>query len=76
MCVVVQISFLIYYLFTIYLLVVYYLCTMYLNSHGGSGIAKDAKAKRHAGTAGFIHYGVATISRLLKIIGLFCKRAL
>ena len=22
------------------------------------------------------HYGVATISRLLKIIGLFCKRAL
>jgi len=24
----------------------------------------------------FSHYGVATISRLLKIIGLFCKRAL
>ena len=24
----------------------------------------------------FLKYGVATISRLLKIIGLFCKRAL
>ena len=24
----------------------------------------------------FVHYGVATISRLLEIIGLFCKRAL
>ena len=54
MCVVVQISFLIYSLLTVHLLVIYYLCTMNLNSHEGSSIAKDAKGKRHDGTAGSI----------------------
>ena len=28
------------------------------------------------GPCGNVYYGVATISRLLKMIGLFCKRAL
>jgi len=30
----------------------------------------------NAGSARVVCYGVATVSRLLKIIGLFCKRAL
>jgi len=32
--------------------------------------------RQATGDVDMIHYGVATISRLLKIIGLFCKRAL
>jgi len=39
-------------------------------------ILKEASAQKPADTTGKLLYGVTTISRLLKIVGLFCKRAL
>jgi len=42
------------------------------SSHDSPGILPDRCPLSSFGT----HYGVATISRLLKMIGLFCKRAL